>query len=101
MANLVPLHVDKDTGRKIAKSGGANGPPGFLSVFGITHDQITPATVWTIVHNAETTCLLVQVYDENDELIVPEEIKIVDINTVVITFIENQVGRAHLLVFGP
>ena len=57
MANLVPLHFDKDTGSVVAKL--ATGQ--LLGVFGFTFEQPTPITSWLIEHNGGTEFMNVQV----------------------------------------
>ena len=95
MANLVPLNLDKDTGRIIARGGffGTNAAEGFL------YEQIIPSAAWNIPHNGVNDQVLVQVYDEVGEFTIPQKIEIVDINNITITFGAPQGGTAHILFF--
>lgn len=96
MANLVPLHVDKDTGRIIAR-GGAGGfgrlAEGFL------YEQLIASDNWVIPHNKANDRVLIQVYDDLGLFTLPDEIIIVDINNVQIVFNEPMTGTAHIFFF--
>lgn len=95
MANLVPLHIDKDTGNIVARGGLGNAP--FAT--GYLYEQIVPAMVWNIPHNQENDRVLVQVYDDFGDLTIPNEVVIVDINNIQITFGAPMSGTAHILFF--
>lgn len=58
------------------------------------HSQNSGATTWTITHNLNTTAPLVQIYDNNHTIMIPDVITITDNNTVTVTFATNQAGRA-------
>lgn len=98
MANLVPLHLDKDTGDIVAR-GGPTSSGGAATASGFLYEQIVPAAVWPIPHNEENDKVLVQIYDEVGEFTLPNEILIVDINTVQITFNTPMAGTAHIMFF--
>ena len=99
MANLVPLHIDKETGAIVATSvtgggvGGGTLSPGFLYI------KAVAATTWNIFHNASSLQLIAQVYDTTGEFILPNSITIVDADNIQITFAAPQAGKAHLLFF--
>lgn len=101
MANLVPLHIDKETGAIVATgvpgAGGGGGggelSPGFLYV------RTVASTTWNILHNSASEQLICQVYDITGEFILPNSITIIDGNNVQITFAAPQAGKAHLLFF--
>ena len=95
MANLVPLHIDKETGRIVARGGHGGG----RFAIGFLFEQLIPSAVWTIPHNQSNDRVLVQVYETTGEFILPDEITIVDINTVQITFGTAMEGTAHLVFF--
>ena len=104
MANLVPLHVDKDTGELVAttnpgivQGGGGGGGAGLAD--GFLHTQSVPSQAWVIVHGQATELLLAQVYTTAGDQIIPDEISIVDINTVEVTLGTPQTGRAHIVFF--
>lgn len=104
MANLVPLHIDKDTGELVAtRSSGISSSPGGGggggNAEGFLHIQNIPTTAWSIVHNQASDLVLVQVYTTGGDLIIPDEITLIDINTIEITFASNQTGRAHVIFF--
>jgi len=61
------------------------------------HNQTTNSNVWNIPHNLETTNVFVQTYDTSGNKIIPEEINIVDKNTVKITFSSNIAGKAVII----
>lgn len=96
MANLVPLHVDKDTGRIIAR-GGAGGFG--LLADGFLYEQIIASDSWVIPHNKANDRVLVQIYDGLGFFTLPDEIVIVDINNIQIVFNEPMDGTAHIMFF--
>lgn len=95
MANLTPLHLDKDTGKIVARGGSTsvNLADGYL------YEQIAPALVWPIPHSRGTDQVLVQIYDEFGEFTIPNKIDITDINNIEITFNAPMIGTAHILFF--
>lgn len=95
MQNLVPVYVDITTGEYVLQT--EENLAG--TTFGVQHVQSTPATTWTIVHGKHTTRFISQVFDDQMFTIVPDEIRIVDINTVEITFVEPQTGLVNLIMF--
>lgn len=74
-------------------------PAGTLDVFGFCHIQGTASTTWTINHNQNTDKVIVQIFDTADEAIIPDEITIVNVNTVQVDFFAPQDGRAYLALF--
>ena len=104
MANLVPLHLDKDTGELVATRNpgtgtGGGGGGGTGGAEGYLHIQNIATSAWSIVHNQATDLLLVQVYTTAGDMIIPDEVTLVDINTVEITFSTAITGRAHIIFF--
>lgn len=73
--------------------------PQIGNVSGYQFVQSTPAVLWTINHNGNTTRVSVSVYDADDEQIIPERVKIVNINTVEISFTSEVAGSAAVLLF--
>ena len=61
------------------------------------HNQTTSATTWTITHNLNTGTPLVQVYDTANRMIIPNEIEVVDNNTVSVDLGSSIVGRAVVM----
>jgi len=58
------------------------------------HSELVPQTTWTIPHNLNSTMPMVQVYNAAHQVILPDEITVMDNNTVDVTFNVAQAGRA-------
>lgn len=106
MTNLVPLHLDKDTGELVATRNPGNGNGGGPPTFGgrgegFLHLQNIASAVWSISHAQATDLLLVQIYTTSGDIIIPDEISIVDINTIEVTLGSPATGRAHIIFFDP
>lgn len=99
MTNLVPLFLDKDTGQLVAGGETINGGGPALTTSGYLHVQNVASDFWVIPHFAGTTLLLVQVFDTAGNLFVPDNVEIVDINTVEVTLGTPIAGRAHIVFF--
>jgi hypothetical protein len=102
MANLIPLTLDKDSGRLVAKDiiGTGSGPivpVGTFAAYGYIFIEMFAATTWNIVHNLGYDKALVQIYDTNGEFILPNSIDIVDGNQIVVNFGSSQDGYAHII----
>lgn len=98
MANLVPLQIDKDTGRIVAKiiPGTVSGSVGLPFFF----HQPTPILTWNIIHNKNTKKFMVQIFDETTfQVVFPDQIEIVDDNQINVYFLEGQAGYAHCVYF--
>lgn len=96
MSNLIPLHIDKNSGAIVAKqTAGSSG-----LVTGYTFEQTVPTASWLIVHNKNTRNLLCQIYDPNGHLLIPDDITIININTISVNFTTPIIGSAHILFFG-
>lgn len=63
------------------------------------HNQSTASATWSIAHNLKTATPLVQIYDSNQKMIIPDEVTIVDNNNVTVTLGTSDVGRA-VIMFG-
>lgn len=61
------------------------------------HNQIGSSDTWTITHNLNTTSPLVQLYDELNKMILPNEVEVIDNNTVVVTLGTAITGRAIVM----
>ena len=94
-SNLVPLHVDKNTGKIVARrfSGTTAYARGYFAEFLVAQDT------WVIEHNEDTTRLIYQIYDEDYNMIIPNNVEIVDENTLVITWNSPQRGFVHIAFF--
>lgn len=58
------------------------------------YDQVGTSATWTVVHNLNTTNPLIQVYDDDLQLTIPEMVTPIDNNTIEITFGTAIAGRA-------
>jgi len=99
MANLVPLHIDKDTGELVATGAPQTPSGGGPLSTGYLHDQLIPDTTWNIAHGGNTTQLIAQIFTTTGELILPDQLVIVDANTIQVDFGAVQDGKAHILFF--
>jgi hypothetical protein len=68
-------------------------------VRGHEHVQSTPATMWIINHGRNTTKVQFTLWDENDELMFADVVKIQNSNTVTVVFHTAVTGRAILMLF--
>ena len=75
-------------------SGGGTG-----DVRGYEHIQPAASLTWTVNHNKSSFRATTTIYDSNWEVILPESIKIIDNNTILISFLAPVSGRAMVLVF--
>ena len=94
MANLVALHIDKETGEIVAR-GGSTGGGG--SGAGYLFEQLSPALTWNVPHGQASDQVLVQVFDEVGELTIPDAVVIINLNNIEITFLDAMAGTAHLI----
>lgn len=100
--NLIPMLLDKVTGRYIAAhiyptrdgSSGIN-----TTSEGFRHNQHAPDVVWTIMHAKSSVNFICQLFDENGDEIIPERTNVQDLNTLVITFVSPQSGFANMIFF--
>lgn len=67
-----------------------------LEAFNYT--QNTPSNSWAINHGLNTTLPMVQVYDNNQNQLLPDNIEVVDNNNVLVTFGSAVAGRAAVLI---
>ncbi len=72
-------------------------PAGAQRAWGYVHQQPTSSDTWTIVHNLGTEDVLTQVFNVSGFQFLPDEIEIVDSNTVVVTFGATMPGKAILM----
>jgi len=97
MANLVPINIDKDTGKLVAKEV-AGGTSAFAAV-GYLHIQTISSLTWNISHNVGTTNVHVQIFDTSSNLVIPDQVHIIDINTIEVKFGASATGKAHIILF--
>jgi hypothetical protein len=68
---------------------------GFTSAY--IHDQTTAASVWEINHNLNTVSPLVQIYDENFNMLIPDRIQPTGNNSLEAAFTTAMTGRAVIM----
>jgi len=68
-----------------------------LTVTGYNHIQSSPATTWTITHNLNNQYPIVQVYNTDNIMIIPEEVQGTNTNTTTIQFSFAMAGYARIL----
>jgi hypothetical protein len=62
-----------------------------------THTQAVASSTWNIVHPLNTTSVNIQVYNNNNLAIIPDDIETLGPTTATITFAGAQAGRAVLV----
>lgn len=73
--------------------------PNAGNCFGYQHLQDTPSQTWIIVHGRGTLRVSVTVYDSSYQQIIPEEVHVIDANTVRVSFASPMDGSALVLMF--
>ena len=56
-----------------------------------------PSDIWIINHNLGYADVIVQCFDENNFVLIPDTTQIVDVNTIRITFTNPQMGVARVI----
>lgn len=79
---------------KVDSGGGSSG-----TVSGYEHIQNTQSLTWLISHNKGTFRSQVTIYDTNWEQILPESVKVIDNNTILVSFVSSVAGRAIVILF--
>lgn len=67
--------------------------------YGMEHIQTTPAHTWTIIHNRNTKRIHWSIWDDNDEMVMPDSVKLINTNTLEVYFGVAQTGRCVLMSF--
>jgi len=62
-----------------------------------THSQNTDSATWTINHGMNTTSINVQVYDTNNRAVIPDNVEVLNPDSVQVTFSTAIQGRAVVL----
>lgn len=77
MKRFYQIYIDPNTGNKVI----------FDDESGVVSGSITlsGSNVYTIQHKFGTTAIICSIYDVNNQYVIPDKIKIVDINTIEIT----------------
>ena len=69
------------------------------AIHGIEFLQMAAETVWYIQHNQNTKRIQWSIWDENDEMIVPDRLMIIDNNNIEVRWGAHQAGRLILMCF--
>jgi hypothetical protein len=69
----------------------------FASTVGFNFQQATPSTTWTITHNLNNQYPLVQIYDTNNLVFIPQSITGTSNNVITVTFSNAVAGRARVV----
>lgn len=69
------------------------------SVTGWEHKQLIASMVWTITHNRNTERIQATIWDDTNEMVWSDTVKIIDPNVVQIKFNTPLTGRAILMMF--
>jgi len=81
--------------REFLNKGGSGGGSGTQKY---THTQSSGSVTWTVVHNLGTNDVIVQIFDApQGNVVIPNNIDIVDTNTVSVTFTAAQTGKAVVI----
>lgn len=63
------------------------------------HEQTSTSTTWTITHNLGEENVILQIYNDLNEMVIPDTVTPTNANEMVVTFGVATVGRA-ILMFG-
>ena len=61
------------------------------------HNQTIASSFWVVSHGLNQRNPMVQIYDDQNDIVIPDQIESIDDNTLVIHFSMNMVGRAVIL----
>lgn len=64
-----------------------------------TANITTPATTWSLTHGLNTSSPIVQIYDESQRIVIPDDVIIIDSNNVEVKFTKLMTGMA-VCVYG-
>jgi hypothetical protein len=70
---------------------------GFDTVPTCYNESFTDETTVTVTHNLNTLNVIVQVYSNNNEQIIPDDITTTSVNIVTVTFNSSQTGRIIIM----
>jgi len=65
----------------------------------VVHTEAVASTTWTVTHNLNTTIPLLQVYDSNGVMLIPDNVVPTSNNVMAVTFNTAQAGTA-IVLFG-
>jgi len=69
----------------------------YASTVGYNFEQLVGSTTWTVNHNLNNRHPLVQVYDSNHLVLIPQSISGSNVNTTIITFSTPMTGYARIV----
>jgi hypothetical protein len=97
--NLTNIFFDKATGEFVLRDISID--TGSFNLVGFVHLQVVESTTWTIVHdlNTENISGVHVIEDSTNDQIFPDNIEVVDVNTIVISFTSAMSGKATLVLF--
>ena len=97
--NLTNVFFDKTSGELILRD--ISIETGTLSLIGFVHVQAVASTTWTVVHDLDTENFsgVHVIEDTTNDQIFPDNVKVVDVNTITISFNAAMSGRAMLVLF--
>lgn len=91
ISNLFKVLWDSDTGEFIYSNINYD-----VETTGYLHVQNNPSTEWIINHKKNNLIFVYQVFSEDREIIIPESVVIVDLNSIKINFNEAVTGLASI-----
>ena len=95
MSRYSKIYINAETGKWVTLSSGH-----FSNVVSeIYSENGTNNSTWVIQHDKNTKEFVLDVEDSAGNKIIPNEIEIVDFNTISISFSENQQGRVLIMFF--
>jgi hypothetical protein len=62
------------------------------------HQQDSASAVWTVPHGMNSAKVIVQVYNSDNQLVVPDSVEGIDADTVEITFAQATTGHAIIMI---
>lgn len=68
------------------------------SIAAYIHTQTTAQTAWTIDHNLNTALAIVQVFDANNQLMIPDYVDVSTVNRTIVMFSTPQIGKAIVML---
>jgi len=84
---------------KVDSIPGGGGTGGTGNVSGYEHVQSVDSVQWLVTHNMNSFRCQVTVYDDDWEVIIPDKIKIIENNTLLVMFSSPISGRAMIFAF--
>lgn len=98
-SNLTNVFFDKETGEFILRDISID--TGAFNLVGVVHLQPVASTLWTIVHNlgSENISGVHVIEGSTNDQVFPDNVEVIDINTIEISFTEAMSGKATLVLF--